>query len=981
MMDQRKPDPPIESAAELRRRAEARVAAATGDLTDLSPKEIRALVHELRVHQVELEMQNEALQAAQYDLSEARDRYFDLYECAPVGYLALDVHGVIRSSNLTAAELLGIERKQLIGTRFEMLLAAEHRDASYLLLRRSATVDERQTTELRLENGAGITRWVRAEVGWHQADDNREGEWRVALHEITRQKAAEEALRKSEARLRLAAQAAAMAAFSRDYQTGEDYWSPEFLVLFGRTPHETLPLEDDIPAAVHPDDRPGALAAVRSCLDRTAPPELHLEHRIVHPDGQVRWVLMRGRVEFDANGRPRSSYGFAFDITRRKEMETQLQSAEQEQRRQRELLERIIETIPVMVVLWDPRFQRFTLNRCARALLGWSNADANEGDFMSKVYPDPADRAEAGGFMQSLDSGWHELHPTAKSGERIPSDWANVQLTDHTMVGIGVDLRERQRAEAKLRASEDRYRTLFNSIDEGFCVVEMLYDADGRPVDYRFLEANPAFAKQTGLGDVVGRTMRELAPAHEDEWFTTYDRIARSRQPERFEGEAAQLQRWYDVYAFPMGAPAERRVAVLFNDITARRAVEQERERLNETLEDQVAERTSLLTLHNDVASAANAAQSIDDALASVLRLVSEHNGWCFGHAYLIEDGDRVLLVPVRSYYESAPGRFQRFREVTRGLRLRPGEGLPGRAFAARAVQWSDDVREELVARRADVGYDLGVRCGAAFPIFSGAEVVGVLEFFSDHQIEPTDRLIQSMASIGTQVGRVVERQRFERQVARALLAEQERLGRDLHDTVGQDIAGLALITERIAQQAHAGQIPHPAALTELAEILRAALQNTRAVVRGMLPFTFAHGEAFDAALEELAATTTQRHNVACTVHCPGPIGIDGPDVAVHLLRIAAEAVANAVKHARAGRIDLHLMFEDEMMRMEVRDDGVGIPDEVDPGGSGLSIMQHRANVIGATLKIRRAPGGGTIVTCVLPKELLRLRPAEEAKP
>jgi PAS domain S-box-containing protein len=134
---------------------------------------------------------------------------------------------------------------------------------------------------------------------------------------------------------------------------------------------------------------------------------------------------------------------------------------------------------------------------------------------------------------------------------------------------------ELQRMQAALRASEERYRFLFESIDEGFCVIQVLFDQAGQPSDYRFLETNPSFEQQTGLREVVGKTMRQLEPAHEEDWFQTYGRVAATGEPIRFQNRAEALHRWYDVYAFRIGAPAERKVAVLFNDITERKCAEQ----------------------------------------------------------------------------------------------------------------------------------------------------------------------------------------------------------------------------------------------------------------------------------------------------------------------------------------------------------------------------------------------------------------------
>jgi signal transduction histidine kinase/CheY-like chemotaxis protein len=122
--------------------------------------------------------------------------------------------------------------------------------------------------------------------------------------------------------------------------------------------------------------------------------------------------------------------------------------------------------------------------------------------------------------------------------------------------------------------NDNHYRTLFESLDQGFCTIEVLFDRDDRPYDYRFLDVNHSFEEQTGLHDPIGHRMRELAPLHEEHWFEVYGRVALTGVPQRFAQEAAALGRWYDVYAFRVDDPALRRVAILFNDITARRRAE-----------------------------------------------------------------------------------------------------------------------------------------------------------------------------------------------------------------------------------------------------------------------------------------------------------------------------------------------------------------------------------------------------------------------
>jgi PAS domain-containing protein len=121
----------------------------------------------------------------------------------------------------------------------------------------------------------------------------------------------------------------------------------------------------------------------------------------------------------------------------------------------------------------------------------------------------------------------------------------------------------RARAEAELRKSEERYRTLFEGMDEGFCVIEMIYDPDGKPADYRFLEINPAFMKQTGLTDALTKTMREMVPDHDAHWFEIYGKVARTGVAIRFENPAVAMQRYYDVFAFRVGGDGSQRVGIL----------------------------------------------------------------------------------------------------------------------------------------------------------------------------------------------------------------------------------------------------------------------------------------------------------------------------------------------------------------------------------------------------------------------------------
>jgi len=128
--------------------------------------------------------------------------------------------------------------------------------------------------------------------------------------------------------------------------------------------------------------------------------------------------------------------------------------------------------------------------------------------------------------------------------------------------------------EQALRASEEKYRKIFETIGAGFCLCEMLVDAAGTPVDYRFLEVNPEFERHAGLKNAAGKTALELVPNLEAHWIERYGTVALTGEPAHFEEGSAAMGRWFDIRAYRVGQPQERQFAILFQDITARRQAE-----------------------------------------------------------------------------------------------------------------------------------------------------------------------------------------------------------------------------------------------------------------------------------------------------------------------------------------------------------------------------------------------------------------------
>lgn len=198
----------------------------------------------------------------------------------------------------------------------------------------------------------------------------------------------------------------------------------------------------------------------------------------------------------------------------------------------------------------------------------------------------------------SASDVWSQLRATLRDGREFPTielerDFPSggrrtVLLDARQMARDGKalvllsfrDITKHKQADQALRESETRFRALFESMDEGYCVIEVIFDEKSRPTDYRFLEVNPVFEKQTGIKDAKGRRMREIAPDLEQDWFDTYGRIALTGETLRFELPAVALGRYFEACAFRVGPAELRRVGVVFNDITHRKNLDRERELL-----------------------------------------------------------------------------------------------------------------------------------------------------------------------------------------------------------------------------------------------------------------------------------------------------------------------------------------------------------------------------------------------------------------
>jgi len=212
----------------------------------------------------------------------------------------------------------------------------------------------------------------------------------------------------------------------------------------------------------------------------------------------------------------------------------------------------------------------------------------------------------------------------------------------------------------------------------------------------------------------------------------------------------------------------------------------------------------------------------------------------------------------------------------------------------------------------------------------------------------------------------IARRRELERDILNISEREQQRIGQDLHDDLGQRLAGTWLMSDVLKKRLKERDLPEAEQAAHISSLLKEALVMTRALARGLHPVAIADG-SLTAALQDLAVRTRQMFGVGCACHVPCGIKIDNT-TATHLYRISQEAVTNAVKHGRAKSITIELSNTPQHIVLTVRNDGRLLPSATSGEGMGLRIMKYRADMIGGVLELQNRPDqDGTMVACTLP--------------
>lgn len=210
----------------------------------------------------------------------------------------------------------------------------------------------------------------------------------------------------------------------------------------------------------------------------------------------------------------------------------------------------------------------------------------------------------------------------------------------------------------------------------------------------------------------------------------------------------------------------------------------------------------------------------------------------------------------------------------------------------------------------------------------------------------------------------ITERKECERRIAELGIQEQQRIGRELHDGLAQELAGLGYMARSLVRRLDGTDSAQTAA--DLGRGIQRALEEVRAIVKGLAPVEI-DADGLKSALEELVTSLERRYGTPIHFRSRQIVPVENNSTATHLYRIAQEAASNAIQHARAKTIQVTLQSDRNQLMLAVRDDGIGYRPACGHNmGMGLQIMKHRASMIGAELDIGPALEGGTLVTCTL---------------
>ena len=651
--------------------------------------------------------------------------------------------------------------------------------------------------------------------------------------------------------------------------------------------------------------------------------------KIVRPDRSEVFVEMHSKLMPDG-----TYQSILHDITQRKQAEEALRLSEAKYRYLHEAMRDAFATADMR-----GRLQEF--NPAFRKLTGYSAAELRKITYQ-RLTPRKWHAAEAKILKdQVLPRGYSDVYEKEyrrKDGSVVPVELRTILIRDAAGRPTGMwatmrDVTERKRAENALRQSESKYRLLFENMGDSFAAM----DLHGRLID-----CNPAFEKLVGYSrqEVLRLHLADITPR---EWMAVEKKaVAQMRRrgySKRFEKEYVRK----DGTRVPVELQgslirdAQGRHAGLWaiiRDMSERKRAEVALRQAHDELERRVQERTAeLVDSQQELAASEEQFRQMAESIQEVFWLLD------------VRTGQALYVSPA---FEAIWGR--------------PGQTLHNGLDQWLATLHPDD--RDIVQR----DFERGVRTGMFTPLeYRILWPDGTVRWIRDSAWGIRDARGRVVRVAGV-FRDITDQRRLEAEILQAAESERQRIGRDLHDSLGQSLTAIGYLADAVREDLTRAKRPEADDVRKLGRLIGQTAAEAHALARGLLLADLKRG-GLAAALQELAFRTQELFGGACRYAGPGTLPPLDVQTAGQLYRIAQEAVTNAGKHGKAKRIEIRLAKDRQGLLLSVRDTGKGIAAKKKTGsGLGLDIMRYRAGLIGATLWIDSQPRRGTTVNCLLPR-------------
>ncbi len=528
-------------------------------------------------------------------------------------------------------------------------------------------------------------------------------------------------------------------------------------------------------------------------------------------------------------------------------------------------------------------------------------------------------------------------------------------------INMLMDITEQERAGQILRRSEEKYRTLFELMDEGFCILKIKFDKKDNPTDWRYLETNSAFEEHTGLKDAEGKLASELMPDLEKSWFEKYGSVALTGEPVKFTDYTEELNRWFEISAFRIEEPHERKVAVLFNNITERKRAQEEREQL---LREIKSERKQLSEIFKNAPSFMCTMRGPDHVFERANDLYMK----------LVGEDREVIGKPVREVFPEVEGQgfFERLDKVYE----------EGETFVMTDIPIQLDrepnSKEGLATRYLDLVYQpLRDSDGSINGIF--AQGVDLTErHHAKEKLKAINQTLEERVKKRTKELRSYQQQlrSLASKLNKAEEQERQRLASELHDKLGQMLTVAKMQVAGLQYNNVPDQISDE--LEELNQVVDDALKYNQNLMTELKPPPVLDKEDITEVLRWTAKNMGKELDIF--IEDDGKSKPVDKELRSVLHQSVRELLRNIAKHAGVDEAHMTISSDNDQVKITVEDKGKGFkvknnkPVPTEEGGFGLFNIQERMDWHGGTFEIHSEPGKTTKATLYAPlKEIENL--------